>query len=365
MKYALAAVLLGSLVTGSALAEDTESYAAEVTASRLNLRAGPSDTYQPVARVEQGTRLVVTGRLADAPEWVAVEVPQGYRAWVFARFVAKRPDGTGILTASGVLIRPQPTTRYHQLHGRLDKNEVVKIVGEKATPEGTWYRIDVPRRIPLFAHGDYLKKIGPASLADEPAANEEPLPAAPLQTAGDQRFLQVEGDIRAKLGRAKTLDDIEQLKAAIAGVDRDTLSLSNRERRVKLLADIVDAERRISVESLKSREYEVKADLDRKLKEIQLKYEQRLREIRAEFEREKKSPYTAVGIVEWRPDLVGRFPSFRLAEGGNMRYYLITTDFDLHKFVGKRVGVNGLADPESGTGYETIMVERIEILGDK
>ena len=35
------------------------------------------------------------------------------------------------------------------------------------------------------------------------------------------------------------------------------------------------------------------------------------------------------------------------------------------KFAGKRVGVIGLTDPESGTGYSTIMVKRIEILGNK
>ena len=43
----------------------------------------------------------------------------------------------------------------------------------------------------------------------------------------------------------------------------------------------------------------------------------------------------------------------------------IANQFDLGRFVGKRVGVIGIADPESGTGYETVMVKRIEILADE
>ena len=45
--------------------------------------------------------------------------------------------------------------------------------------------------------------------------------------------------------------------------------------------------------------------------------------------------------------------------------FTVANQFDLGRFVGKRVGVIGITDPESGTGYETVMVKRIEILADE
>jgi hypothetical protein len=107
----------------------------------------------------------------------------------------------------------------------------------------------------------------------------------------------------------------------------------------------------------------VSANLDTKLQEIDKKYKRRLAEIREEYEREKKPLYVATGIVQWAPDIFGRYPSYRIVEGDKMRYYLIATQFDLGRFVGKRVGVVGITDPESGTGFQTVMVKRIEILG--
>lgn len=361
MKQSHAVILAVLLAAGTAGAGD-ESYAGEVTASELNLRSGPGEAYQSVVRVPKGTKLVVTG--TGAPQWLRVEVPQGYHAWVFARLIAPEKDGTGTLAADSVLVRPTASTRYNELDGRLQKGERVVIVGEQRTDEGTWYKIAVPRRFPLFAHVDYVKRIGPAALA-EAAAEEKPAAAAPLETDSDRKFLEVESDVRQKLPHAKTTAEITPLRKAVAEVDREALSLPNRERRVKLLADLVETERKLSIHELQSKETEVRSDLDAKLKEIQRNYEKRLREIRDEFEKQKKAPFTATGIVEWRPDIVARHPSYRLMEAGKMRYFLISTEYDLGRFVGRRVGVSGLVDPESGTGYETIIIKRIEILGDQ
>jgi hypothetical protein len=173
----------------------------------------------------------------------------------------------------------------------------------------------------------------------------------------------VESDVRKKLPQAKTTAEVAPLRQAVGEVDREALSLANRERRVKLLAELYETERKLSVSELQTKETEVRSDLDAKLKEIQRNYEKRLREIRAEFEQQKSAPYAASGVVEWRPDIVARHPSYRLMEAGKMRYFLISTEYDLGRFVGKRVGVSGIVDPESGTGYETIIIKRIEILG--
>lgn len=361
----LGAALGGILILAATAAADGETFAGEVTASTLNLRAGPGEAYQPVVTVNKGAKLIVLGQYANDPTWSLVEVPAGYSAWVSSDLVRKS-GSSGEVTASRVLVRPRPSVRYHQLSGRLEKGETVSILEEKKTEsEGVWYRIRVPRRFPLYAAARYLKKIGPASLA-ETAEEATGAPALTVQdSAADVKFSKLEPEARKKLGAAKTAAEVEGVRKSVATVDRSQLSPDNQDKRVKLLADVLDKERTLAMAELKARETELSAALDQKLAEIDRKYKRRLAEIREEFENEKKPHYVATGIVKWVPDIVGRYPAYRLVEGDTMRYYLIANQFDLGRFVGKRVGVIGITDPESGTGYETVMVKRIEILSNE
>jgi len=352
------------LLCGAAAAADDDTFAAEVTAGTLNLRAGPGEAYQPVVTLDKGAKVIVLGQYANDPAWSLVEVPAGYAAWVSSDLIKKGASGAGEVSAAHVLVRPRPSTRYHQLSGRLEKGETVSILEEKKTDsEGLWYRIRVPRRFPLYAAARHLKKIGPASLAEvkEEAAGSA-IPLSVADTAADAKFKKLEPDARKKIAAAKTTAEIELVRKSVDGIDRSQLSPDNQDKRVKLLSDILDKERKVAIDELKLKETEVSTALDQKLEEIDKKYKRRLAEIRDEFEREKKPRYVATGIVAYAPDILGRYPTYRLVEGDKMRYYLIANQFDLGRFVGKRVGVVGIADPESGTGYETVMVKRIEIL---
>lgn len=355
-------------------------YAGEVTASKLNLRAGPGEAYQTVVAVDRGTRLVVVGPHANDPSWVRLEVPGGFDAWVFGRFVDRDGD-RGVVTAERLQIRPRPTTKYHQLGGVLQRGERVEVTGEKRTKSGLWYRVRIPQRVPLYAAVKHLRNVGGPELArkrvearaDDAGADDseairsrdtEPAKGR-IATSQDKRFLTVEGEIRRKLATAKSTGEVRQLKAVVSGFDRKGLSLENRERRVRLLADLVEREHKYAIAEVRRKEEEIKGDLDVRLAEIDREYRRRLAEIRKKFEEEEKPRFAATGIVRHAPDLLGRYPAFRIEEAGKMKYYLIAQHYDLGKFSGKRVGVTGIKDPESGTGYRTIMVKRIVILGDK
>ncbi len=366
-------VLLACGILPRAFADEGESYAGEVTASQLNLRGGPGDAYQPVVLADRGTLLVVRGTHANVRDWLVVELPQGYPAWVFGDLVTRTGEGTGVVKADRVLVRPRASTRWQELAGRLERGETVKILSERKESDGTWLQIVVPSRFPLFASAAHVKKVGPASLALEkakgaaaPGIDEAtpPPPAPPSESASDKKFILVEKDIRDKLAGAKQATDIEPLRLAIAEFDRGDLSLANRERRVRLLTEINEAERRMNVDELKAKEWKVRSDLEAKLEEIQRNYQRRLREIAEEHERRARPIYLATGIVQWRPDLLGRTPAYRIEEGGKMRYFLISNEYDLGRFVGSRVGITGIKDSESGTGFETVIVRRIEILGE-
>jgi hypothetical protein len=347
-----------------ATAQDLKPFAGEVTASRLKLRAGPGPSYQPVVTVEKGSRVIVLGKHGNNTAWYYVEVPSGYTAWVSARYITKGKDGNGQVTTTRLLVRPRPSTQYHQLSGRLNLNEKVKVVEQKTMPDGLWYRIQVPRRIPLYAHTDFIKNIGPPALA-QPKPKAPAPKAAPIRTDSDRQFVKLEPDVRAKLKSARNSSEVEPLKRSVVEIDRSQLSLENRERRVQLLADLLDKERKFAIIELQAREADVKDGLAQRLEEIERKYKRRLEQIRKDFEQESKPRYIATGIVQWVPDIFGRVPSYRLVEAGKMKYFLIATQFELDRFVGKRVGVSGITDPESGTGYHTVMIRRIEILGEE
>lgn len=365
MKFLRVILTCALLVTGLR-GDDADSYCGEVTASSLRLRAGPGEAYQDVVTLPQGARVVVVGRHANNPDWLQVEVPQGYHAWVFGRFLDKTGEGMGTFNADRVQIRPRPSTKFHQLAGIFMTGDKAKIVGEKVAEDGVWYQVVVPSSVPLYAHGRYLKNAGPASLALQ-AAKEAPAEAAPsvAEPTGDRTIREIEPRVTEAIRTQGKREEMEQLRRTLAEIDRETLSAEMRERRFELVAKLMDAEKRLAVAELRARETQLRGDLDRRLQDIERSYRKRLQEIREEFEKEQKPRYVATGLVMYRPDVLGRIPSYRLEEAGQMRYFLIAHAYDLGRFAGKRVGVTGLVDPESGTGYETIMVKRIEILGDE
>jgi hypothetical protein len=196
-----------------------------------------------------------------------------------------------------------------------------------------------------------------------PAAEAKAAPA--VVGSGDKAFETLLREVTPKLTAARTTAEIDPLRRAVEEIDSRSLNRDNRIRRYRLLRDMGRIEHQIALTEIDARSREIDANLEARLAEIERKYQERLRNIRQEFGRKQKARFVSTGIVRYRPDIVGRHPSFRLEEGKRMRYFLIALDFDLHKFDGRRVGVTGLMDPESGTGYKTIMVTRIEILGDK
>ncbi|MFQ5845249.1 MAG: SH3 domain-containing protein [Planctomycetota bacterium] len=367
--FAAFTLLIGA---GTALAEEaagkTTQYAGEVTASSLRLRAGPGESYQEVARLKKGARLVVHGVHAQNPDWLRVEVPQGYKAWVHGDYLAQRKDRTGVVKAGRLLIRPRPTTRYHQLTGSLQKDEVVRVLGRKQTAEGVWLQIQVPRRVPLFAHADFIKKIGPAELAEPRTEGGSAAPTAPPadpRFPGDQAVQELRPLIRKALDDKAGTTELGKLQESLVKIDRKTLSPAMYEQRNRLTAEILAAQKTRSMLELHIKKKELRGELERELAAIELKYQQRLEEIRKRYEQPRRQLFTATGVVRYKPDLFGKHPVFRLEEGRKLRYFLVSTTYDLRRFVNKRVGVTGLKDPESGTGHYTIIIHRLEILGDK
>jgi len=209
------------------------SYAAEVTASKLHLRAGPTAQYQSVVIVEKGRKLLVRG--AATGGWAKVELPGGFEAWVGAEFLTVSKEGTGTVTANRLLVRPRPSTRYHQLTGWLTKGETVRVLEEKIEGDTKWLRIHAPQRLPLFCSSKFITKIGPASLAVAPAAKSAAAAGSAAKSANaDARFIVIEKQVRGLLSNAKSARDLQPIRRALAEVDGGKLSLDNQRRHIAL-----------------------------------------------------------------------------------------------------------------------------------
>ena len=146
----------------------------------------------------------------------------------------------------------------------------MKIVSEKKNTEGTWYHVRVPERIPLYAHVDYIKNIGPPKMAMPKEEAKKSVKPPLLVTKTDERFVALEKEVREQMGDARSTEELERMRLAVADINRKQLSIDNRERRVKLMADILDAEHKRTIADLKAREAEVQGKLDERLKEIYL-----------------------------------------------------------------------------------------------
>jgi hypothetical protein len=282
-----------------------------------------------------------------------------------------QPDGLAggraTVTTDRLLVRPRATTRYHQLNGRLQKGEAVRVVAQKETEEGLWYKVVVPRRFPLYAHVSFLRNAGPAALAEPKKSTKDISTAAKLAaTDWDKHYLAIEKAVYVELPKVRAYDDAKQLRLQIMEVKPATLSAENRERRIVLLSKIVTRERELASREIKVREKSIGDELDRKLKEIEQRYREKLWRLRQEQKEaaRKKPSYVAVGTVDYVPHLLGRHPSHRLTIEGKLKFYLVAKDYDLDRFIGKRVGVVGLTDRESGTGLQTVLIKRIEVLAE-
>ncbi len=355
-------------------AVDGKSYAAEVTATQLHFRAGPSASYQSVVMAKRGTRVIVRDGVAGggrATGWATIEIPGGYPAWVGAKYIQQDGKGSGVVTANTLLVRPRASTSYHQLTQRLARGETVKVLGTKQVGDTTWLRIQTPQRIPLFCSARFLNKVGPASMATAPIETNSTARTATVSNktaAADARFIKIEKSALRDIHGAKTRGDLAAVKLTLATVNGSDLSLANQRRHLDLERKLLRRNRELVVSDVETQQQAVLADLEKQIAEIEAKYQQRINDLHREAEAAKtgkRGRYITTGILEYKPELFGRAPSFRVTEGGKLRHYVIAPAYDLHKYVGKRIGVVGLLDRESGTGYFTVMGKRIEIISDR
>lgn len=143
-------------------ADPGKGQTALVIAENVNVRSGPGTSYQILAVATKGTRITV---FTLSNGWYSVQLPDGTRGWISARYVDTRPDvsrggeqnplppageqpGTGQPQDPATPAEPQPAPKLLKLEAvRVDTGgEALVITGEKAISY-TVSRLKNPERL--------------------------------------------------------------------------------------------------------------------------------------------------------------------------------------------------------------------------
>ncbi|MEZ4517141.1 MAG: SH3 domain-containing protein [Chloroflexota bacterium] len=158
--FLVVGLLLFALASGQRLqAQDSSPAEAiytgqgDVIASSLNLRTGPHVSYSAVAYLMEGQRIALVGRNASAT-WAQVELPNGYRGWVNARYlqtniplvflpVAAQPytEATAMVTGEGLYIMMGPGLVYRPI-ALTQPGNVLRLLGRDV--RANWYFVALP-----------------------------------------------------------------------------------------------------------------------------------------------------------------------------------------------------------------------------
>jgi len=126
-----------------------------VTASKLNVRTGPSTAYPVMHHLWKGNRVRIIGENSG---WYQIQLSDGRIGWVSKEYMAhitpaaeQALDTYGLVTASSLNVRTGPSTAYSIMH-LLWKGNRVKIIGKT----GNWYLIRLSDGRTGWVSGSYI-----------------------------------------------------------------------------------------------------------------------------------------------------------------------------------------------------------------
>ena len=335
-----------------------------IEGGRVNVRAGPNTQYESIAVLTSGAPVTV---LAKHGEWYKIVFPADQLASIPKSVVSA--DITGEIPEAGLPgVVNSDNASVHAFY--WDKSTVVCTL-PRGTPviikqeRGQWYRIAAPENARAYVFATYVRLDGNPDVAMDTAP-------APVNPSVD---LNAPTDADGKAKPAKLSKDQERV-------------LEIKEAYYKRLQDRFEAEReaeeaeaKAAAEAKKLQATQLESaleDLDSRLAAIDQETSQRITYIAREFMPPQQTMITAVGAASWAPPdpagggytgwienigRVGGAPTpFRLTKGGEIRFYLVSDQFNLNEFTNRRVWLNGPVEFAGGASASVLKVDQIRIL---
>jgi SH3-like domain-containing protein len=358
-----AAVLAVIVLLACPAVAETAERAAEITGDSVRMRAGPSTFHTILGELNRGDLVVV---IAEEGSWRKVRVPGGFPCWVHASLAEVGTDGTALVTASDVLIRPTAGKEKLPLESKLNRGDVLTVLDR----EGDWLKVLPPDFVHVYVYGDYVRELGPVeeyrgrverfarerrkSLTGDRSAELERAAAEKHRKEDRESVLRFGESILAGEGDAKVME--KELTRIVLESD-DDLTRGYANSLLALLGYRTEAER---LKSEVARAEEEKAEaldgLRADLDEARARYDEALERVRA-LRSLRENPFRGVGRIEKRGE------ELVLVEKDRVLFRVESRRFRLEDYVGRKVGVNGrmvVTDEKSGVRH--LMVEKLEIL---
>ncbi len=129
----------------------------KVTVDKLNVRAGPGESYTPVGILLLGDRVIIEEEISypGVLAWLKVRAPKNARLFIAKQFVEKLSNNKGKVKEDKVNVRALPSLKA-TIVNQVNKGEEIIIKGEK----GEFYEITPPRGTSLYVAKIFVDIIG-------------------------------------------------------------------------------------------------------------------------------------------------------------------------------------------------------------
>lgn len=381
----------------------------EVTATSVNVRSGPAESYYPTMQLNKGDKVTVVGHKFD---WLKILPPEGSFSYVAKIYVDRDgANAAGTVNRDDVLVRAGSTLNQSkaQPQTKLNRGAKVEILGEA----DEYYKVKPPEGAYLYVAKQFVAQAGAADVAAANGAAGAPTTAAVTgaaaggaaatateqgtgtdmvevtppkrqtrQQASDRTAAadeqqtarakdDVSADLEAEFRKLETryeqtkeqpLDEqpvVELLKGySDLQANQDQLSATTR-RMITFRVKYLQALKAQQDQLLKAKQEE--ADFAAR----QVAAEQQRKEIEQRMKEQGIAVYTAVGQLQTSSVQKDGAPLLRLVDPADSRtlVYIRTADAKQRSLVGKFVGVRGevTEDAQLSVNYiEPVELEQVD-----
>lgn len=311
-----------------------------VTASRLNVRAGPSTRYEIVVTLNRNTRVTVFAKSGD---WLKIGYPEGEYVYIHPRHLqgeipADIPE-TGLIRTVQSEEAPIRVRNWERssVVGTARKDDLVTLVGMR----GQWAKILPPASAYAWVFGKHVEHGG--NLTQEGA----PTPAEGTEVAA------AGGEETGESGEAPKPPEM---------TEEQRERIRNRYKVIEQQIAAQENERRGEIES-------ILGELDAELAAIQAEIDAKKAQARSAYPANVSppppTPDAIGGFTGWVEYIgrAGRRPAaFRLVKGGEILFLMRSATVDLYDFVNRRVIANGRVELAPGFQANVLIVDSIRML---
>lgn len=353
---------------------DGYPFEAEVNADRVHLRAAGDRNERVLSVASRGNRVTV---LEERYGWYRIACPQGCKGWIHAKHAseAKGLDGAPsqvTLTGDRIVMRATDNPKAAPM-GTFPKGAAFTVVRR----HGDWYEVQATPEASCWIFHEYVTPLNgytPPKVTEPPPGPvervEDPKPPkpAPEDEAMKREWAALEAERERLMQKPLAEMEPDQLIAKYGDLAaRAGGVLAQRcDARAKELS-----ERRTVRDEIRNGIADVQQDLQRRLDEIEQRYQLRVEQILKEHRAPPKaSDFAETGWVAGVGRMIGCPASYRLNKGGRHLCFLKSPKgddgkekLDLARYRNSYVGVNGERVHDSRWG-EMILVRDIQVLDD-